>query len=257
MPSRGRRRCLVRRRRGAALSRNDVPDPGAMGKGARHSRCLVRFRLAPMPSSSNSAPISNGRPMSISKAPTSIAAGSIPRCSKPAARGAGRLTMRCITHGFTVAEDGRKMSKSLGNLVVPAGRDQAVGRRHPAPVGRLRRLCRRSAHRARNPQDQCRGLPQAAQHHALYPGRARRAQGLGASTAKDMPELERYILHRLHELDAQVRQAYRGLSTSSASVRAAQQFHERRSLGLLFRYPQGLALLRSVVEPAPPRLPHA
>ena len=39
--------------------------------------------------------ISSGPPRSISKVPTSIAAGSTPRCSKPAARGEARPTRRC------------------------------------------------------------------------------------------------------------------------------------------------------------------
>ena len=48
-----------------------------------------------------------------------------------------------------------------------AGRDQAIRRRHPADVGLRFRLCRRSAHRSGNPEDQCRDLSQAAQHHPL------------------------------------------------------------------------------------------
>ena len=40
-----------------------------------------------------------------------------------------------LTHGFTLDENGRKMSKSLGNVDRAAGRHQAVRRRHPADVG--------------------------------------------------------------------------------------------------------------------------
>ena len=53
-----------------------------------------------------------------------------------------------------------------------AGRDQAIGRRYPADVGVRVRLCRRSAHRAGNPQDHGRDLSQAAQHHPLDAGLA-------------------------------------------------------------------------------------
>ena len=64
-----------------------------------------------------------------------------------------------------------------------AGRDQEFRRRYPAALGLRLRLCRRPAHRAGNPQDQRRDLPQAAQHHPLdarqpraFPsGRTRRA----------------------------------------------------------------------------------
>ena len=75
-----------------------------------------------------------------------------------------------------------------------AGRDQAVGRRHPAHVGLRVGLCRRPAHRAGNPQDHGRHLPQAAQHRALdarqsraFPRRrarqVRRDAGAGAADA--------------------------------------------------------------------------
>ena len=72
-----------------------------------------------------------------------------------------------LTHGFTLDENGRKMSKSLGNVDRAAGRDQAIGRRYSAAVGLRRRLCRRPAHRAGNPENHRRDLPQAAQHAAL------------------------------------------------------------------------------------------
>ena len=56
---------------------------------------------------------------------------------------------------------------------LPAGRDQAVGRRHPAAVGGERRLYRRPAHRSGNPEKRRRQLPQAAQHAALDARHAR------------------------------------------------------------------------------------
>ena len=72
-----------------------------------------------------------------------------------------------LTHGFVLDEDGRKMSKSLGNVIAP----QDVIKQSGADILRMWvcavRLCRRSAHRAGNPQDHGRDLPQAAQHHAL------------------------------------------------------------------------------------------
>ena len=45
-----------------------------------------------------------------------------------------------VTHGFTLDENGMKMSKSLGQHHGAAGRHPPVRRRHPAPLGRPDRL---------------------------------------------------------------------------------------------------------------------
>ena len=99
-----------------------------------------------------------------------------------------------LTHGFTMDEQGRKMSKSLNNSTAP----QEVIKQSGADILRLWvasvRLCRRPAHRPGNPQDQCRCLSQAAQHTALDAGLAgafqagrqgvrRRHAGTGAADA--------------------------------------------------------------------------
>ncbi len=72
-----------------------------------------------------------------------------------------------ITHGFTMAEDGRKMSKSLGNTVDAAGRHGPVRRRHPASLGDDDRLLGRPAARQVDHPDQYRHLPQGPQHDPL------------------------------------------------------------------------------------------
>ena len=48
-----------------------------------------------------------------------------------------------LTHGFTVDEKGRKMSKSLGNVVAPQKVVQYARRRRAPAVGRRDRLQRR------------------------------------------------------------------------------------------------------------------
>ena len=68
-----------------------------------------------------------------------------------------------------------------GEPDVPPGRHPRLRRRHPPPVGGERRLFRRPAHRAGNPEGGRRQLPQAPQHDPLDAGHARpsRARRLG------------------------------------------------------------------------------
>ena len=113
-----------------------------------------------------------------------------------------------LTHGFVVAEDGRKMSKSLGNIVTP----QEVIKQSGADI---LRLWVASADYA----EDLRLGPEILKTNIEAYRKLRNTMRyiLGAvddfqdwefTQAKDMPELDRYILHRLHELEAQVRQAY-------------------------------------------------
>jgi isoleucyl-tRNA synthetase len=124
------------------------------------------IRAPPMPSRSKSAMTSNGRPMSISKAPTSTAAGSIPRCSKAAARAAARPMTP--SHPWLHHGRGRPQDVEVaGNQVFP----QDVIKQYGADILRLwvmnHRLLGRPASRQDGDQDQRRCLPQAAQHHPL------------------------------------------------------------------------------------------
>ena len=72
-----------------------------------------------------------------------------------------------LTHGFVLDEHGRKMSKSLGNVIAP----QDVIKQSGADILRMwvcaSDYCRRPAHRPGNPQDHGRDLSQAAQHPPL------------------------------------------------------------------------------------------
>jgi isoleucyl-tRNA synthetase len=113
-----------------------------------------------------------------------------------------------LTHGFVVAEDGRKMSKSLGNQVFP----QDVIKQSGADI---LRLWVASVDYAEDPRVGPEILKTNIEAYRKLRNTMRYI--LGALDGlkdwervhpKDMPELERYILHRLHELDGQVRQAY-------------------------------------------------
>ena len=112
-----------------------------------------------------------------------------------------------LTHGFTLDEQGRKMSKSLGNITAP----QAVCDQYGADILRLWVVGTDYT------EDQRIG-PEILKHQAEAYRRLRNTLRYllgsldGYSAAEkvahaDMPELERWVLHRLAELDAMFRPA--------------------------------------------------
>ena len=114
-----------------------------------------------------------------------------------------------VTHGFVMAEDGRKMSKSLGNIVAP----QDVIRQNGADVLRLWVM-------SADYEDDLKIGPEIIKANAEAYRKLRNTirYMLGALSDFDpakkvsvaeMPELERYILHKLWVLDQQVREGYR------------------------------------------------
>jgi isoleucyl-tRNA synthetase len=115
-----------------------------------------------------------------------------------------------LTHGFTMAESGEKMSKSLGNTVEP----DAVIRQSGAEILRLWVAVVDAA------EDQRIGpaiLQTTADAYRRLRNTLRYLLGAleGFTEAErvkkeDMPPLERYMLHRLNALDHEVREAYEG-----------------------------------------------
>ena len=112
-----------------------------------------------------------------------------------------------LTHGFVLAEDGQKMSKSLGNIVSP----QDVVDRDGADILRLWVV-------GSDYEDDLRIGPEILKQHADVYRRLRNTlryllgslKGFEASErmeARTMPELERWVLHRLNELDRSLRAA--------------------------------------------------
>jgi isoleucyl-tRNA synthetase len=112
-----------------------------------------------------------------------------------------------ITHGFTMAEDGRKMSKSLGNQVFP----QDVMKESGADILRLwvmttdywedqrlgKSIIQTNVDSYRKMRNTIRWMLGTLAHDA----------GEDVALAH-MPELERLMLHRLSELDEMVRKGY-------------------------------------------------
>jgi isoleucyl-tRNA synthetase len=112
-----------------------------------------------------------------------------------------------LTHGFVLDEQGRKMSKSLGNVVAP----QKVIEQNGADILRLwvvssdyyddlrigPEIIKRQSDHYRRIRNTLRYL--------LGAGEGFDAKKEGLAT-EEMPELERWVLHRLTELDKLVRE---------------------------------------------------
>ncbi|MEX2167648.1 MAG: isoleucine--tRNA ligase [Methyloceanibacter sp.] len=113
-----------------------------------------------------------------------------------------------VTHGFVVDEDGRKMSKSLGNVVAP----QDVIRQSGAEILRLWAMSSDYAEDLRIGPDIIKANVESYRKlrntlRFLLGNLAHYEPSLAVSYA-DMPELERYMLIRLAELDLIVREGY-------------------------------------------------
>ncbi|MFK7791567.1 MAG: isoleucine--tRNA ligase [Devosiaceae bacterium] len=114
-----------------------------------------------------------------------------------------------LTHGFTMAEDGRKMSKSLGNVVAP----QDIINQYGADILRAwvasvdysddqrlgKEIIKTITDSYRKLRNTLRWSLGSLAHHD---------RDRDFMAAADMPEIERYMLHRLAELDETVRGAY-------------------------------------------------
>ena len=149
-----------------------------------------------------------------------------------------------LTHGFVMAEDGRKMSKSLGNQVTP----QQVIEQSGADILRLWVVSSDYAEDLRiGPEiiktnvDSYRKLRNTIRW--MLGSLAHFRPELRVAEA-EMPELERLMLSELARLDGARARSLRGVRLQAHLFRALR-LHDQRPLGLLFRRPQGPALLRS------------
>ncbi|MEM9851537.1 MAG: class I tRNA ligase family protein, partial [Pseudomonadota bacterium] len=122
----------------------------------------------------------------------------------------GRAPYRAVvTHAFTLDEKGLKMSKSLGNIIAPA----EVVKQYGADILRLWVAQTDYVHDHRIGPEILKGV---ADSYRRLRNTLRFMLGNldGFTDAErvapaDMPELERWVLHRLAELDVQVREGYR------------------------------------------------
>ncbi|MET3355028.1 UNVERIFIED_ORG: isoleucyl-tRNA synthetase [Xanthobacter viscosus] len=127
-----------------------------------------------------------------------------------------------LTHGFVLDEDGRKMSKSLGNVTSP----QDVIKQSGADILRLW-VC------ASDYADDLRIGPEILKTTAdTYRKLRNTIRWLLGSLHHDrpqehvafaeMPALERYILHRVVELDGEIRAAYRAFDYKKVNAALTQ-----------------------------------
>jgi len=123
----------------------------------------------------------------------------------------GRAPYRgLLTHGFTLDEKGMKMSKSLGNTVAP----EEVIKEYGADILRLWVALSDYTQDLRIGKEILKGVADSyrrLRNTMRYMLGA--LQGFETServAASDMPELEQWVLHRLSELDEQVRAGYAG-----------------------------------------------
>ncbi|MEM7732109.1 MAG: isoleucine--tRNA ligase [Pseudomonadota bacterium] len=121
----------------------------------------------------------------------------------------GRAPYRgVLTHGFTLDEKGNKMSKSLGNTVAP----EEVVKQYGADILRLWVAQSDYTGDLRIGPEILKGT--ADSYRRLRNTMRFMLGGLGHFTeadrvdAAEMPELERWVLHRLAELDGRVRDGY-------------------------------------------------
>ena len=133
-----------------------------------------------------------------------------------AARAVVRPIDAVLTHGFVMDEQGRKMSKSLGNTTAP----QDVIKQSGADILRLWALSSDYTEDLRiGPQiiqstvDAYRKLRNTLRY--LLGNLAHYEPGFEVAHA-DMPELERWVLHRIAEIDAEVRAAYNAFDFKKA-----------------------------------------
>ncbi|MBM7068761.1 isoleucine--tRNA ligase [Actibacterium sp. 188UL27-1] len=120
----------------------------------------------------------------------------------------GRAPYRgVLTHGFTLDEKGNKMSKSLGNTIVP----DTVVKQYGADILRLWVAQTDYTNDQRIGPEILKGVADSYRRlrntMRFMLGSLSDYDGQAVDAA-EMPELERWVLHRLAELDQKVREGY-------------------------------------------------
>lgn len=125
----------------------------------------------------------------------------------------GRAPYRAVvTHAFTLDEKGMKMSKSLGNTIVP----ETIVKQYGADILRLWVAQTDYVHDHRIGPEILKGTADSYRRLRntlrFILGNLAEFDDAEKVEPADMPELERWVLHRLSELDEVVRQGYTAYS---------------------------------------------
>ena len=160
-----------------------------------------------------------------------------------------------LTHGFTLDEQGEKMSKSKGNTVDPLKVINDSG-------AEILRLWVAMVDYAEDQRIGKAILQTATDGYRKFRNTLRYLLGAleGFNDAErvgleEMPPLERYILHRLWELDGQVRAAYRDYRFNDV-WRPVSEFAAQELSALYFDIRKDALYCDAPVQPAPARGAH-
>ena len=207
---RGRRcGCLVQGGRQGAVPRRHR-EPGRLRSGHGHPRCVVRFSGSTHAFTlRDRADGSEDGLADLYLEGTDQHRGWFHSSMLQACGTIGRAPYRAVlTHGFTLDEKGMKMSKSLGNTVAP----EKVIQQYGADILRLWVAqsdytvdLRIGPEILKNVSDSYRRLRNTMRYMLGSLSDFSEADRVEPS---EMPELERWVLHRLAELDRTVREGY-------------------------------------------------
>lgn len=157
--------------------------------------------------------------------------------------------LQCVTHGFVLDGDGRKMSKSLGNVVDPIKVMHQLG----ADILRLWVASVDYQSDVRISQDM---MKQVSEHYRKIRNTFRFMLGSLDGydptkhhvTVADMPEIDRYMMQKLHHLIRKVDQAYATYQFDDVT-RIVTQFVTRELSAFYLDYTKDILYIEQADDP--------
>ena len=231
-------------------------DPADYEQVTRHRRCLVRIRLDPRLRAGRHEP-DLAWPASLYLEGSDQHRGWFHSSLLESCGTRGRAPFEAVlTHGFVLDEQGRKMSKSLGNVVAP----QDVMKQYGADILRIWVV-------ASDYSEDLKIGPEILKHHAEAYRRLRNTlryllgaldgfAGPSACRESQMPPLERWVLHRLSRARRARCAAPSTTTTSTACFTRLHNFCAVDLSAFYFDTRKDALYCDRPGAPAPARLPH-